>query len=59
MAGVVHISEEEAARNAKALFEQVKAGQNAIVHSAGKADVMLELTREPSGGRAISIFLAP
>jgi len=59
MAGIVHISEEEAVSNPKALFARVKAGETAIVHSDGKPEVMLELVDTRAGDHYIRIFLAP
>jgi len=41
MAGVVHISEEEAARDFAGLFERVRAGERVIVEAPGRCGVML------------------
>jgi len=41
MAGVVHISEEEAAKDFLALFDQVRSGTRVLVESPGRRGVML------------------
>jgi hypothetical protein len=41
MAGVVHISEEEAARDFAGLFERVRSGERVLVEAPGRCGVML------------------
>lgn len=59
MGTVVHISEEEAVREPVALFDQVKAGDNILIHTVGQPDVTVRLTRTLTGKRFIRIALAP
>jgi len=43
MAGIVHISEEEASRDFAAVFERVRAGEQVIVEAPGRCPVMLTI----------------
>jgi antitoxin (DNA-binding transcriptional repressor) of toxin-antitoxin stability system len=53
MAGVVHISEEEAARDFAGLFERVRAGERVVVEAPGRCGVMLvPNVSEPGPGTA-------
>lgn len=54
MAGVVHISEEEAARDVKGLFERVRSGERLVIEAADRPDVMMTLSKEPVKARSIA-----
>ena len=57
MAGVVHISEEEAAKDFAGLFERVRAGERVIVEAPGRSGVMMMVPDEPVRARSITAIL--
>jgi len=57
MAGVVHISDEEAARDIEALLAAVRSGSQVIIEAPGRRGVMMMVPEEPMRARSITAVL--